>query len=455
MNVTTFVTPGLGDSTYLFDHQGVGLAVDPQRDIDRFVDASSSLDTRFVLETHLHNDYVSGGRSLAVATGAELVLPAASGAAFDYRPAFHLEDLNAGPFAVRPIHTPGHTPEHVSYLVLVDDEPVALFSGGSLLVGSAGRCDLLGIARADSLARLQYGSLARLAALPDPVALYPTHGAGSFCTSSVAGTAASTIGHERRTSSVLSHTTPESFIAAALGDLQPYPDYYAFMGPINLAGPQPMPPTSVPAIAVNDVPNDAEVVDMRPQAAFAAGHLPGSHGMELEDQMGVWAGWLLPFDAPIVLVANPGQDIENAVTQLARVGFDTVVGTITDISGVPELASYRLAPFAELIAALRSGSPQILDVRAPDERAAASIPGSVHAYLPDLRTGVPSELDPERPVWVVCGGGYRSEMAVHYLERVGFEPIVVTGGGVEAVLAGLHSTSTDQPAAAPASMSQS
>jgi hydroxyacylglutathione hydrolase len=454
MNTTTFVTPGLGDSTYLFGYEGIGLLVDPQRDIDRFVDAASNLDVRFVLETHLHNDYVSGGRSLATATGAELVLPAASGAAFDHRPAFHLEELDAGPFVVRPIHTPGHTPEHVSYLVLIDDEPVALFSGGSLLVGSAGRSDLLGTARAESLARRQFESVMRLAALPDPVALYPTHGAGSFCTSSAAETAASTIGHERRTSPVLAHTTAESFIDAALRDLSPYPDYYAFMGPINLLGPEPMPPTTVTTITGADVPDDAEIVDIRPQAAFAEGHLPGSHGMELEDQMGVWAGWLLPFDAPIALVATADQDTEDAVTQLARIGLDTVVGTIIDISGAPELASYRLAPFAELIAALRSGSPQILDVRAPDEWAVASIPGSVHAYLPDLRGGVPSELDPERPVWVVCGGGYRSEMAVHYLEGAGFEPIVVTGGGVEAVLAGLHSASTDQPATASASMSQ-
>jgi rhodanese-related sulfurtransferase len=290
--------------------------------------------------------------------------------------------------------------------------------------------------------------------LPDEVGLYPTHGAGSFCTSSAAETAVSTIGHERRTSPVLSHTTAESFIDATLRDLSPYPDYYAFMGPINLLGPEPMPPTTVATITSADVPDDAEVVDIRPQAAFAAGHLPGSHGIELEDQMGVWAGWLLPFGAPIALVANADQDIEDAVTQLARIGLDTVVGTITDISGAPELSTYRLAPLAELIAALRSGSPQILDVRAPDEWAAASIPGSIHAYLPDLRKGVPSELDPERPVWVVCGGGYRSEMAVHYLEGVGFEPIVVTGGGVEAVLAGLHSASTVQQAAASPSRSQ-
>ena len=308
MNITTFVTPGLGDSTYLFEHDGVGILVDPQRDIDRFVEAAAGLDTRFVLETHLHNDYVSGGRFVAAATGAELVLPASSGAAFDHRAAFHMEDLDGGSFTVRPIHTPGHTPEHVSYLVLVDGEAVALFSGGSLLVGSAGRSDLLGMARAESLAKLQYGSVSRLSQLPDHVGLYPTHGAGSFCTSSVAETAASTIGNEKRSNPVLAHPTAASFVQEALTGLQPYPDYYAHMGPINLAGPDPMPAVSAPLIAVDDIPDGAHIVDIRPQADYAAGHLPGSYGLEFEDQMGVWAGWLVPFNDPIVLVANTNQD---------------------------------------------------------------------------------------------------------------------------------------------------
>ena len=435
MNITTFVTPGLGDSTYLFEHEGVGTLVDPQRDIDRFVEAATGLDTRFVLETHLHNDYVSGGRSAAHATGAELVLPASSGAAYDHLPAFHLEDLDGGSFTVRPIHTPGHTPEHVSYLVLVDGEAVALFSGGSLLVGSAGRSDLLGMDRAESLATLQYQSVTRLGALPGNVALYPTHGAGSFCTSSVAETASSTIGNEKRSNPVLAHPTAASFVAQALTGLQPYPDYYAHMGPINLAGPEPMPSGSVPLIADDEIPGNAHVVDIRPQADYAAGHLPGSYGLELEDQMGVWAGWLIPFDEPIVLVANADQDIAEATVQLARIGYDRVVGVLTDFEERDGLAAYRLASIDDLKNELRTGSPQILDVRAPADWEEISIPGSFQRYVPDLRAELPEGLDPDRPVWVICGGGYRSQMAVRYLEAGGHEAIVVTGGGVTEVLA--------------------
>ena len=436
MNVTTFVSPGLGDSTYLFEHDGIGVLVDPQRDIDRFVEAAAGFDTRFVLETHLHNDYVSGGRFAAAATGAELVLPASSGAAFDHRAAFHMEDLDGGSFTVRPIHTPGHTPEHVSYLVIVDGEAVALFSGGSLLVGSAGRSDLLGIPRAESLAQLHYGSVSRLSQLPDHVKLYPTHGAGSFCTSSVAETASSTIGHEKQSNPVLAHATAASFVNEALTGLQPYPDYYAYMGPINLAGPEPMPAISPPTIGAEDIPDDAHVIDIRPQADYAAGHLPGSYGLELEDQMGVWAGWLVPFDEPIVLVANLNQDVAAAVIQLARIGYDRVVGVVTDLGLDVDLATYRLASIAELRHELREASPQVLDVRAPGDWEVSTIPGSFQRYVPDLRSHLPEGLDPDRPVWIICGGGYRSQMAVRYLEADGYEPIVVTGGGVADVLAG-------------------
>jgi glyoxylase-like metal-dependent hydrolase (beta-lactamase superfamily II)/rhodanese-related sulfurtransferase len=437
MNVTVVPSPGLGDSTYVFEHDGIGLIVDPQRDIDRFVEAASHLDTRFVLETHLHNDYVSGGRAVAAATGAELVIPASAGVAFNHLPAFHNEELHGGPFTVRPIHTPGHTPEHVSYLVLVDDEAVALFSGGSLLVGSAGRTDLLGIDRADQLARLQYGSVTRLAALPDRVSLYPTHGAGSFCTASVAETDTSSIGLEKRSNPVLGHSSEDSFVAEALSGLQPYPDYYAYMAPINLAGPEPIPKVPIPSLNVDEVPDDAFLLDIRPHADYAAGHLPDSYGLELEDQMGVWAGWLVPFNEPIVLVANGGQDVENAVTQLARVGYDRVIGVVDDLTDREDLRSYRLAPIADFVGEIRLDSPQILDVRAPGEWAAGSIRHSIHTYVPDLRDGLPEALDPQRPVWIICGGGYRSEMAVRYLEARGFQPTVVVGGGVEDVLAAL------------------
>ena len=232
MNIRAIRTEGLGDSTYVLVHDGAAIVVDPQRDVDRFESIlnETGAELRFVLETHLHNDYVSGGRDLAQRLGGELVLPSGAAPVFRHRPAFHHEDLNGGPVAIRPIHTPGHTPEHMSYLVVLDGKPTGVFSGGSLLVGSAGRTDLLGEDRADTLARLQYISVNRLAALPDEVGLYPTHGGGSFCTTSAAGKHTSSIGDEKKANPVLAHPDEDSFVNAQLTGLVPYPSYYRYMG---------------------------------------------------------------------------------------------------------------------------------------------------------------------------------------------------------------------------------
>lgn len=239
MKVIPIRTPGLGDATYLLTHEGIGVLVDPQRDVTRFLAAAddAGVRLRYVLETHIHNDYISGGREAARRAGADLVVPAGAGVAFEHVPAFHLEEFGEGNLAIRPLHTPGHTPEHISYLVLIDGHPTALFSGGSLLVGSAGRTDLLGDERAWQLALAQYRSVQRLAQLPDETELYPTHGEGSFCTASGAGRATSTIGLERRENSVLHHPDARAFAEAQLAGLQPYPTYYAQMGPANLFGP--------------------------------------------------------------------------------------------------------------------------------------------------------------------------------------------------------------------------
>ncbi|HZT07672.1 MAG TPA: MBL fold metallo-hydrolase [Chloroflexota bacterium] len=441
MDIAAFRTPGLGDTTYLLTHEGVGILVDPQRDVDRFIDFADGAGIRIghVLETHLHNDYVSGGREAARRSRAQLVLPAAAGAAFEHVPAFHLEDLEAeAQLTIRPIHTPGHTPEHVSYLVLLDRRPVALFSGGSLLAGSAGRTDLLGPARAGQLGVLQFGSLQRLAALPDEVPLYPTHGAGSFCSASLASRGTSTIGHEKAFNPALAHRDAAEFVRAQLAGLQPYPTYYAAMGPINVLGPQPMPAQTVPSLSERDVrtlANRVWVVDARPRERFAAGHIPGSIGIELDEQFGVWAGWILPFGSPIVLVLDPGQDLAEAMVQLARIGFDDVRGVVQDLDPLnrtPEsLAAFKTVDVSEAADALRRGLVrQILDVRSPGEWDAGHLGVGFHTYVPDLVDRVPDGLSPDEPVWVACASGYRATIAAGLLERAGFRPIVVSRGGI-------------------------
>ncbi|MFP3913293.1 MAG: MBL fold metallo-hydrolase [Actinomycetota bacterium] len=424
IDVLTFRTEGLGDSTYLVTFQGLAVLVDPQRDIERFLAALDSSEPRWVLETHLHNDYVSGGLAAARRTGAELVMPAAAAPAFAHTPAFHMEDLVEGDLAVRPIHTPGHTPEHTSYLILVDGNPQAVFSGGSLLVGSAGRSDLLGPERAETLARLQFGSVRRLAALPGETGLYPTHGAGSFCTVSEAGEATSTIARERRDNPALTAPDADDFVGTHLAGLQPYPRYYARMAPINLRGPAPMPQDPAPRSDPSALDPTSTVVDIRPASSYAAGHLPGSVNIPLSEQFGTWFGWLIPADAEAHLVAENEAEVDEALLQLRRIGIDQVAGVVLpdgDVSGVES----RTALVSEIPA-----DGQILDVRSPAEREQLAPEGTLYRYLPDLLDGPPPEMDQAEPVWVICASGYRSAIAASLLRHQGIDAIPVLDGSV-------------------------
>ncbi len=428
--VETVRTEGLGDSTHVLVHDGLALIVDPQRDYDRFerVLDQHSAELRFVLETHVHNDYVSGGSDLAKKHGAEVVMPAGAAPTFRHTPAFHREDLQMGELVVRPLHTPGHTPEHVSYVIVSEGVEVAVFSGGSLLVASAGRSDLLGMDRADSLARLQYRSVNRLAELPDNAHLYPTHGAGSFCTTTGATNVTSTIGEEKATSPILAYEDEDAFVAGQLGSLVPYPSYYPNMAPINLVGP-PTPTFEVPHIT--SVPDGVTVVDARPKEDYAAGHIRGSMGVPLRDSFGTWVGWVTEFNTPLVLVLNDDQDADDAVRQLVRIGYEDIRGIITELP--EDLVSYPHVDLETYKDAVQRGE-QILDVRAPDEWQSGHIDGSSHRYVPDLADAA-LDLDPSRPVWVACGTGLRATTAASLLLNQGFQPKVLAGAGVSDVLA--------------------
>lgn len=424
-------TPGLGDSTYILTHEGVGVVVDPQRDIDRFADILDSEDTdlRFILETHVHNDYVSGGNQLAKATGAELVMPAGAAPAFRHRPAFHHEEIVHEDLVIRPIHTPGHTPEHTSYLIIIDGVERAVFSGGSLLVGSAGRSDLLGDDRAESLSRLQYGSVNRLASLPGQVDLLPTHGAGSFCTTTGASSYTSTIGDEVRTNPVLAYPDEDSFVSGQLAGLVPYPAYYRYMGPLNLRG-LAQPSFDVPIL--EEIPAEVKVVDIRPIEEFAMAHLRGSLGIELRDDFGTWVGWVTEHNTPLVLVANPDQDVEEAVRQLARIGYDDVRGVVHGLVG--DVESYETVDTSSFADAVADGA-QVLDTRAPNEWDTGVIAGSTLSYVPDVAAEPPSGLDATQKVWMACGTGYRATIAASFMQQRGFQPVVLANAGVTDVLA--------------------
>ncbi len=447
MDVHAIRTASLGDATYVLGHAGHAIVVDPQRDIGRFLDVidAQGLTTTHVLETHMHNDYISGGRDLAARTGADLVIPAAAGATFPFVPAFHNEELeSAAGLTIRPLHTPGHTPAHTSYVVLLDGEPQAVFTGGSLLVGSAGRSDLLGNHLAHQLAVLQFGSLQRLATLPDATGVYPTHGEGSFCTSSSAGRTTSTIGREKAENPLYRFSDAETFATNQLDGLVPFPTYYAHMGPANRGGPTALEIPTVPdldaAAAANLIAGGAAVLDGRDRHAFAAGHVAGAIGIELGTSFAPWSGWLLEYNVPVVLVLDPGQDAVDAAIELGRIGFERIAGVMRGMDGWiasgREVASFETADIQRLVAAMSADpSLQVIDVRDPQEWKAGHLDGSRHRYVPFLEDEPLEGVTPDRPVWLVCRTGNRASIAAGIVERLNLTPIVVTRGGVPDVLA--------------------
>ncbi|GAA2410679.1 MBL fold metallo-hydrolase [Streptomyces glaucosporus] len=431
-------TPGLGDRTYLVHDGSVALVVDPQRDHDRVTALAEAAGVRIthVFETHIHNDYVTGGLALARETGAAYLVNADDEVAYERTPIRDGDVVEVGAMRVRAIHTPGHTHTHLSYALQADGGQVAVFTGGSLLYGTTGRPDLLGPEHTDTLVRAQWRSAHRLAAeLPDEAAVWPTHGFGSFCSATQATGASSTIGQEKKTNAAL--TADEgAYVERLLAGLDAFPAYYAHMGPANAAGP------TAPDLSPPSVADPAElrrrieagewVVDLRDRTAFAAGHLPGSLNFGLDGQFVTQLGWLIPWGTPLTLLGETAEQVAEAQRELVRIGIDRPAAMATggpgDWSGGEPPASFGRAAFADLKAALDAGDggPVVLDVRRDRERARAHVPGSVHIPLHDL----PGRLDevPEGRVWVHCAGGYRASIAASLLHARGRDVVAVDDG---------------------------
>lgn len=453
MDLEVFVTAGLGDNSYVVTSGNEAAVVDPQRDVRRFLEAIERRATRlrWIVETHVHNDYVSGAAALRAATGAEIVGPAEAAFAFDHRPVGDGHEIELGDLVLVAMATPGHTFEHTSYAVRGPDAeaPVALFSGGSLIVGSAGRTDLLGADRTERLTRLQYRTMRRLSELPDDVALLPTHGAGSFCATSPPGRdRTSSLGAERGRNPALRAPHEEAFVREQLEGLTRYPTYYANMAPINRAGPTvlgevPLPPARSPdeirALMAAGVP----LVDSRPGDAFASGHVPRSINIPLESSFASYVGWLLPFGDPLALVVDEREALVEASTQLFRIGIERIEGycgiDAWRASG-GELESFPTVDVADLVAELRDGrAGDVLDVRQPTEWNAGHIEGSRHLFVGDVPDHV-GEFDRASPTTIICASGYRSAMAASLLHREGIPVRLVASGGVPRALRALRAS---------------
>lgn len=432
MHVVTIETPSLGDRTYLVHDGDVALVVDPQRDVDRVLRAAADEGVRIshVAETHVHNDYVSGGLTLARMTGAIYVHAAAEPLSFDYEAVGDGDSFAVGRLRVEVLHTPGHTPHHLSYLVEMPGRPPAAFTGGSMLYGTVGRTDLIAPDATDRLTRAQFRSVRRLADhLPDDARLYPTHGFGSFCASASSDEESDgTIGTEREVNLALTATDEDAFVDRLLAGLDAYPRYYAHMGPLNLAGGVAVdlsPPAEIdPVELARRIHRGEWVVDLRPRRTFAAAHVAGTVGVELADAFSTYLAWLLPWGMPITLLADEPDHIAEAQRQLVRVGIDRpaggAAGGIERWAPDTDRSSYRAITFAELAA-----EPElaVLDVRLAGERADGHVEGSLHLPLPELLHRV-GEL-PEAPLAVHCASGYRASIAASLLDRSGREVVLV------------------------------
>jgi len=458
MDLESFLTRGLGDTSYLLASGDQALIVDPQRDIGPVLAAVRARDVHVtrIVETHVHNDYLSGALELRAATGAAIAGPAGAGYAFPFEPLAEGDELSVGRLRIVAAETPGHTPEHLSYLVFEEDAegPEAVFTGGSLIVGSAGRTDLLGPEATAALTRAQQHSLVRLSALPDHTLVLPTHGAGSFCSSSPPSEErTSTIGRERASNPALAdcHLDEETFVRRRLSGLLAYPSYYADMAPINRAGPHvygdvPVPPALSPAQLAAAAEAGAWVVDGRAPRAFAAGHLPSSVSIELDDSFASYVGWIVPFGAPIVLVLPTDlaehQAAVEAATQLFRIGYEAVDGYLQGgvdawVEAGRPLRSYSVASIDELATAVGEERARVLDVRQQTEWEAGHLEGSTHLFVGDVGAHL-GEIPRDQEVWTICASGHRAAIAASLLDRDGIPVRLVTPGGVPDVLARIN-----------------
>jgi hydroxyacylglutathione hydrolase len=431
--VIPVVDEGLGNSSYLVDlGGGDAFAVDPPRDL-RAVDTAAArrgLRVAAAFDTHLHADFLSGATRLAARDGAAVYGSAAGDREFPHTGLRDGDEVDLGGLTLRAWATPGHTGEHVAYLLLDGTTILGVFTGGSLLVGAAARTDLVSPEQTEPLARAQYASLRRLATLPESTAVWPTHGAGSFCSAPPDTERTTTIGREKATNPLLASPDEDAFVATLQAGLGTFPPYFLRLAEVNRRGPE-LPPADagLPALTAEQVMSaaGAEVVDVRPPADYAAGHLPGSLANTLRPVFATWLGWLVRDPAtPLIFVRNDDQDPEEIVWQARKVGYDHLAGELTGGVAAWAAAGQSVATIA-LLEADQVDPARVVDVRQVNEYARGHLPASHNIELGAL----PGADLPGGPLVTMCGHGERATTAASLLEREGHHDVAVLTAGAE------------------------
>ncbi|MFD4582326.1 rhodanese-like domain-containing protein [Streptomyces sp. NPDC058423] len=427
------IDQGLGNSAYLVDlGDGRALAVDASRDLRALKAATArrGLRVAFAADTHLHADFLSGALQLAHDDDATVLASAAGQRAFEHRGLGDGDEVDLGGLTLRALATPGHTDEHLSFLLLDDSRELGVFTGGSMIVDSAARTDLLGADRAEELARAQYRSLHRLTELPDTTAVWPTHGAGSFCSAPPGAERTSTIGNQKQTNPLLAAPDEDTFVRQLLTSLGSYPAYFDRLSEANRRGPTVLTASpALPGLTADQIrallADGGHVVDVRPAADYAAGHIPGSLSIPLRGQFATWLGWLLPDTAPLAFVANDDQDLSEVLWQSYKIGYERLAGRLP-----AGMASWTAAgnpqTTTEFVTAERAVNRPYLDVRQEPEFAAGHVPGAFGIELGALPA---IAVDAPAGAVVACGHGERAMTAASLLERAGRTDIAVLDGG--------------------------
>lgn len=432
LTVISLDTPTLGDRGYIAHDGKIALVVDPQRDIDRVeqVLSENNLTLGAVVETHMHNDYVSGGLVLSQNYQATYITSAEDPVAFKRTAAHDLEEFAIGSFGIQALHTPGHTFTHLSY-VLHDEsgKAIGIFTGGSLLHGSTGRPDLLGDSFAAELARLQHGSAHRVTELlEESTPIYPTHGFGSFCAATSTSGNSSTVKDEKLGNPALLLPV-EQFVTQTLAGLDDFPAYYKHMGPRNHAGAAPIDLSELSRLSTDEllktIASDAWVVDLRDKEQWAKGHLAGTVNFGVSGSFATYLGWLFPYEKELVLISDQAEQIALAQRELVRIGIDrpkaSFLGDVRTIGGtVPT----PLVQFKDVPVILSDSSIRVLDVRRNSERETSHIANSSHIPLHELAQRM-SELPTDKTFWVHCAGAYRASIAASIIQNAGLSVVLI------------------------------
>jgi hydroxyacylglutathione hydrolase len=447
--IKQFVDEGLGNSSYLIGSTGTGMAavIDPQRDVDRYLQVAEGLGLRlaYAFDTHLHADFVSGARELAARATEPFRVGASARAAldFDHLPLNEGDNISLGDLSIGVLATPGHTPEHISFTVTPAGTaaPHSIFTGGALIVGGAARTDLLGHDSSEPLARQLYHTLHdKLLRFHDAVLVYPTHGGGSFCAAPASNERTTTIGRERHANRLARAFTEDEFVRLSLSDLPSYPAYYRYLRAVNQKGPrvlggvpvlEPLPPRAVG----NALANGVAVIDIRTPREFARGHIPNSYGIPLVSPLITWGGWVVPFGSQMILVADDPVKREEATRQLIRIGYDDLRGCLDggiaawQAAGLPT-ARTRLIDVDELHGWMqRDDAPLVVDVRSDAEWRTGHMPDAMHIEAGRITESAATRVPRDRTVVLHCSASNRATVGMSLLERLGYRDLMVLDTG--------------------------